>query len=279
MALNSAEVATFLQELNMQRYHHEFVKKMIVMSFTQGNLVEARDATTALFSQLTASDVLSRDDVQWGVTRLLAQLDDFKLDCPRCYELTTNLLSCMVADELLSSLFLRRCRLLRIGGITAVRVLDDIQRRTPEYSKRHLGTTEFKKELQTMILEYFHSGDEEEFGRCIREIAPLTEQQGGELVRKVMVFAMERSGTHCELALKLLVWLTRHEEIDTHVVCSGFKQMYALMPDLLLDVPDAHEMAQSFVVEAKKNALLEEDWWENTEQNDGLDPQPFDDSS
>lgn len=51
------------------------------------------------------------------------------------------------------------------------------------------------------------------------------------------------------------------------------------MPDLLLDVPDAHEMAQSFVVEAKKNALLEEDWWKNTEQNDGLDPQPFDDSS
>jgi len=141
-----------------------------------------------------------------------------------------------------------------------IKVLDDTQRRTPEYSKKYLGTAQFKREIQTMILEYFNSGDKEEFGRCIREIAPLQPEQNAELIRKIMVLAMERTGQMCEMALELLVWLYRHEELDGDAIESGFDDLYTRMPDLLLDVPDAHEMSRAFVVEAKKAKVLRQEW-------------------
>lgn len=259
--LNANEVNTFLQELKMQPYHHEFVKKAIIMSFSHKDSgPEAREATVALFEQLTASSVLSKDDLQWGITRLLAQLDDLALDNPHCVEQATEFFASMVAGELVSVPFLRRCRLLRIGGGTGLRVLDSVQRRTPEYCKRHLDVAHFKKELQTMILEFFNSGDEAEFGRCVRELAPLSEEKSAELIRKIMVLAMERSGQECEMALKLLVWLHRHEELNSAMIEKGFDDMYKKMDDLVLDVPDAVEMARSFVVEAKKAKVLRRGW-------------------
>merc|ERR1719446_1638959 len=161
----------------MKAYQHEFVKKAITLSFTQPNLDSSREVVLDLFSKLTANGTLSKDDLQWGVTRLLGQLDDLALDCPRAVDLAVEMCSGMVADELLSVPFLRRCRLLRIGGTTGLKVIDSTQRRTPEYSKRHLTTAEFKRELETMVLEYFNSSDEAEVGRCIRELSPLSTAQ------------------------------------------------------------------------------------------------------
>jgi len=269
VSLNVNEVQTFLQELNMQAYHHEFVKKAIIMSFSQKDSgPEAREATVAMFEQLTSAGVLSKDDLQWGLTRLLAQLDDQALDNPHCVDQATDFAASMVAGELVSVPFLRRCRLLRIGGTTGLRVLDSVQRKTPEYCKRHLDTSHFKRELQTMILEFFNSGDEAEFGRCVRELAPLSDEKSAELIRKIMVLAMERSGAECEMALKLLVWLHRHEELDSTMIEKGFDDMYSRMDDLTLDVPDAAEMAQSFVVEAKKAKLLRRSWPETEEEEE-----------
>lgn len=232
------------------------------MSFTQDDAEAARESVVELLSKLNTATVLSKDSLQWGVTRLLGQLDDLELDCPRVVDMATELLSCLVADELVSVPFLRRCRQLRIGGTTGVRVLNATMRRTPEYSKKHLGTSQFKTELQNMILEYFNSGDQAEFARCVCELAPLSNEQSSELVRKVMLFAMERSGAECELALQLLVHLCRQEEIDGDHVEGGFDELYERMPDVMLDVPDAREMALSFVVEAKKALILRDDWEE-----------------
>mmetsp|Transcript_147311 Transcript_147311/g.455710 ORF Transcript_147311/g.455710 Transcript_147311/m.455710 type:complete len:496 (-) Transcript_147311:96-1583(-) len=260
VAMNVTEVETFIRELNMRPYHHELVKKAITVSFAQASVDSGREAVLALFGQLSSNGLLSKDDLQWGVTRLLGQLDDLELDCPHCGELATQFLASMVADELVSVPFLRRCRLLRIGGVAGLHVLDGAQRRTPEYSKKHLGTDQFKREIHTMILEYFNSGDDAEFGRCVRELAPLSQEQSAELTRKVMVFAIERSGHECEMALRLLVWLSRHEELDNEALVQGFNDLYARMPDLKLDVPDAEDMARAFVVEAKKAKILHEEW-------------------
>lgn len=260
VSLTTDEVGTFLRELKMKPFHHEFVKKAITLSFSQSPAEAGRESVLTLLSQLTASEILTKDDLQWGVTRLLGQLDDLALDCPHCTELAIDLLACLVENELVSVPFLRRCRLLRIGGATGLLVLDGTQRRTPEYSKKHLGTTQFKREIQTMIIEYFNSGDEAEFGRCVRELTPLAPEQSAELIRKVMVLAMERSGSECEMALRLLVWLHRNEELDSEAMERGFDDLYSRMPDILLDVPDAEDMARAFVVEAKKAKTLRAEW-------------------
>mmetsp|Transcript_50158 Transcript_50158/g.135004 ORF Transcript_50158/g.135004 Transcript_50158/m.135004 type:complete len:480 (+) Transcript_50158:124-1563(+) len=266
VALNTDEVATCLEELGSGRYHYEIVKKAVTLSFSQTDEEAARGAVVTLLSELSSRGLLTKDDLQWGVTRVLGQLDDLELDCPRCPDLTVELLSRLVSDELVSVPFLRWCRCLRIGGATGLKVLDDTQRRTPEYSKKYMGTAQFKREIQTMILEYFNSGDKEEFGRCVREIAPLQPEQNAELIRKIMVLAMERTGQMCEMALELLVWLCRHEELDEDALERGFDDLYTRMPDLLLDVPDAHEMSRAFVVEAKKAKVLRREWPDPAEE-------------
>lgn len=263
---NDEEVVTFLKELDLAAYHHEFVKKAITSSFSQGNTDSAREAVISLLTKLTTSGLLATDDLHWGITRLLGQLDDLELDCPRCLELATEFCIAALADGLVSAPFLRRCRCLRIGGATGLQVLDVVQRRKPEYAKKQLCETRFKQEVQAMILEYFNSGDEVEFGRCIRELQPLTKEQSSEIVRKVMVFAIERSGAECEKALKLLVWLCRHEELDPHSLELGFDDLYLRMPDVKLDVPDAEEMARTFIVEAQKAKILRASWPEPEEQ-------------
>lgn len=259
-SLNVDNLEHRLREAGQRQYRHEFVKRAITKSYSQHDPAAARDAILTAFQHLTAAGELTKDDLQWGITRLLGQLSDLELDCPRASELSIEVLACMVADELVSVPFLRRCRILRIGGHDSLQVLDAAQRRTPEYSKKEMGTLQFKREIHTMILEYFNSSDKSEFGRCVGDLAPLGSERGAELVRKIMHLAMERSGAECEKALKLLVWLSRNEEVSEDILELGFSELYSRMGDVLLDVPDATEMAQSFVVEAKKAGILRSEW-------------------
>mmetsp|Transcript_21774 Transcript_21774/g.49559 ORF Transcript_21774/g.49559 Transcript_21774/m.49559 type:complete len:530 (+) Transcript_21774:76-1665(+) len=261
VALNDEEVEIFLRELDMADYHHEFVKKAAAQSFSASQVGTARGAIVKLFTHLSNNGCLTKDDLQWGVTRLLGQLDDLALDCPHAMDFAEELLCAMVSDELVSIPFLRRCSLLRIGGSSGLQVLKQTQRRTPrEHSKRYLDTPQFKKELQTMIEEYFNAGDVAEFIQCVRDLAPWSEAQSAELVRKLMTYGMEQSGTECEMALQLLIKLYHSEEVSLRAVERGFDELYARMPDLVLDVPDAREMARTFVTEAQLAELLRSDW-------------------
>lgn len=260
VTLNTDEVTSRLGEQGMQSYHHEFVKKAIIVSFSQPKAADGREALEAMLQSLVAADTLTKDDLQWGVTRLLGQMEDLGLDIPRVEELTVELLTAFVADELVSAPFLRRCRMLRIGGPFGLQVLDKVRRGSPEFFKKHLGTAKFKQEVQEMIQEFFNSGDEAEFGRCVSDLAPFTEERSAELIRKVMTMAMELSGTACEQALRLLIWLCRHEEISSEELERGFDDLHRRMPDILLDVPDAEDMARAFVVEAKKAKVLRQTW-------------------
>mmetsp|Transcript_141914 Transcript_141914/g.257897 ORF Transcript_141914/g.257897 Transcript_141914/m.257897 type:complete len:253 (-) Transcript_141914:41-799(-) len=127
-------------------------------------------------------------------------------------------------------------------------------------TKRHLNTAQFKREVQDTILEFFNSGDKAEVGRCVRDLQPLSPNRGAEIIRKIMVLAMERSGTECEQSFKLIVYLWRQEDLETRAVEGGFEEMYLRMNDIILDIPDARDMAWSFVVEAKKEGMLPADW-------------------
>lgn len=261
VALHAEEVGQQLQDLGMRPYQHEFVKKAIILSFSQPP-ESGKDQVVGLLKHLYTGGVLSRDDVHWGVTRILGTVEDLALDYPQVANSLTDIFVDLLSEGLISVPFLRRCRQLRLGDSSGLKVLESVQRRTPEICKRNLGTAAFKKEVKAMILEYFNAGDLAEFGRCIRDMSPLEPEQGAELIRKIMVFAMERTGEECEKSLKLLVWIVRNEELDEKTIELGFDDMYANMADILLDVPDAQEMARTFVVQAKQMEILRESWAE-----------------
>merc|ERR1712151_281605 len=150
--------------------------------------------------------------------------------------------------------------MLRMGGVHGRQVLEEVEKKFPEFARRGLGEKDFKAELRQTILEYFDSNDKDEVRRVVQELQPLGDERAGELVRKLCIFAMERSGYECELAIELLASLRKDEEIDCTQLSQGFDQIYARMDDLILDVPDAPEMLQSFVVQARQKQLLPAGW-------------------
>ena len=61
VALEVSDVQTFLCELDMTMFHHEFAKKAITLSFAQANPEPARESVIQLFNHLTSVNVLSKD--------------------------------------------------------------------------------------------------------------------------------------------------------------------------------------------------------------------------
>eukprot|EP00401_Gymnodinium_catenatum_P015268 CAMPEP_0117510034 /NCGR_PEP_ID=MMETSP0784-20121206/27782_1 /TAXON_ID=39447 /ORGANISM="" /LENGTH=480 /DNA_ID=CAMNT_0005305659 /DNA_START=99 /DNA_END=1541 /DNA_ORIENTATION=+ len=264
VAKSVEEVRISAQEKGMWEYRHEFVKKAILVAFDRAaadvRVDGSLDATIVLLAHLHRCETLSKDDIYWGTIRMLGTIEDVMLDCPTAPDLATDFLCAAVVEELISVPFLKRCRLLRTGGPSAKSVLEEVERKFPEYTRAHIGEQDFKAELRQTILEYFDANDKDEVRKVVQEMQPLGDERAGELVRKVCVFAMERSGEECDLALNLLEFLHKHEEIESLQLAAGFEQIYERMDDLILDVPDALEMVESFVRQARQRQLLPKGW-------------------
>eukprot|EP00971_Amphidinium_carterae_P244288 4850444-Amphidinium_carterae.1 len=54
------------------------------------------------------------------------------------------------------------------------------------------------------------------FARTVSDSISLIKAQSAELVRKLMTYGMEQSGTECEMALQLLIKLYHSEERSRH---------------------------------------------------------------
>lgn len=238
-----SSVTYFLKELHQPDFHHEFVKKAICMAFDTSKDPEA---IFSFIYELYMGNHIDLDAVQWGIIRVLGALEDLKLDFPRAPEFLTGLLVHFVKNDVLSAVFLKRCRLLRIGQASALQTLQAIEKKMPDYFKKYLGMADTKYELKVMILEYFDSGDKVEVAHLIREM-DLSPRIAGEVVRKIMMYSMERSGVECEDAVALLNHLVNVEqELSRDAIAEGFRQLYHGLDDFCLDVPDAREMTEVF---------------------------------
>jgi len=87
------EAALCVKELNAPHFHHELVKRGVVIAMeedgvkisanTDSDVVDASiDAIAALFAFLVKNAIVSESQVRKGVSRLWTVLDDLKLDVP-----------------------------------------------------------------------------------------------------------------------------------------------------------------------------------------------------
>lgn len=253
-------VRLFLKHTHQPQLYHLFVKKTLIWSLESVFGVEKGEEYSSACSLLCDlhKNILSIDDLQAGFIGILGCLDDLVIDFPNLQELATDLICKCVWMDLCSAPFLHRCLALRIGGALGVSVLSQVERKLPEFT-RSLGTTHFKEELRKMILEYFDSQDEHEVKLIIQELK-LTDDMSSEFIRKLFNFAMERSVDDCKLALNLLSYLVRHEEITLNQVESGFWGLYERLDDISLDVPRALDLIQTIEKQAKRSKLIDGNW-------------------
>ena len=94
-----------------------------------------------------------------------------------------------------------------------------------------------------------------EFLRILSEWE-LDRLRGGEIVRKLMVAAMDRSGSDCYLVVELLTRAEVESALSKHDVREGLAQIQERIADLKLDIPEVSEMVQSFQSQFRTKKLL-----------------------
>ncbi len=76
------EAALCVRELNVNHFHHELVKRGVVIAMEQPVNEEALDAMAALFTFLVKNAIVSEYQVIKGISRLYTLLPDLTLDVP-----------------------------------------------------------------------------------------------------------------------------------------------------------------------------------------------------
>jgi len=269
------EVQLFLSE-HPKHFHHEFVKLLLKSSFDRSDW--EREMVSKTFSECFGSS-LSPDAVLLGFSRLLASLDDLALDCPDASVYFSKFVVRAVIDEVLPPIFVKHQKRLNIGGVAGRAALEKAQgwlkqkkghMLSQQFRKIWTGTDphrqearDFKKEMRTTIFEFFDNCDIDEALQCFNQM-DLSPDQATEGVRKVMIFAMERSAKDCDLAMMLLDRLKEAGEITDDNLHAGFDQTYRSLADLSIDVPDAEVQLHKFKLQAIEKGLLSSDYEDPT---------------
>eukprot|EP01053_Blabericola_migrator_P000891 Blabericola_migrator_1__890@NODE_1219_length_5069_cov_344_036985_g827_i0_p2_GENE_NODE_1219_length_5069_cov_344_036985_g827_i0NODE_1219_length_5069_cov_344_036985_g827_i0_p2_ORF_typecomplete_len558_score106_94MA3/PF02847_17/0_013MA3/PF02847_17/2_4e07MA3/PF02847_17/2_5e06Fboxlike_2/PF13013_6/4_8e02Fboxlike_2/PF13013_6/1_4e03Fboxlike_2/PF13013_6/7_3_NODE_1219_length_5069_cov_344_036985_g827_i01451674 len=256
-----------------QKLRHEFVRRLICTSLGQTNV--QREMVSKVLSDLygTEDDDLSPDDIQLGVLRTLAYVQDLSLDVPSASEMLSSFIVRMAVDDILPPAFVSDFLRLRLGDNLGVATLRRAFRWMTDSARHHLlserfkkvwtGTDqyrpeveEFKRELRNMIFDYFDHADVAKTVTLFNNL-DMSPDQEVESVRKLIAFALERQKEEWALALGLLVTLRDEREVDIESIVKGFIQTKEKLSDISIDCPTAQEILETyFIPEAKRLDLL-----------------------
>jgi len=238
------EVKQFLAEQDLPQFHLEFVRLVMQLGIQEHvNSKQDIDNGINLLGDLLDQNVIQDDDLNWGLLRFLGSAEDMQIDNPKFQPKASELIGQLLSNDLISSAFVHRCRLLRIGGAVGLEILTKVGRDFPEHYRKAARGRDFKREVRIMLLEFYDSKDAGETKRILQELS-MTEAMRAEFVRKVIYFGLESSVEDGEEGMKLLSFLMKHEELKEEDVKRGFEELEAMLPDLKLDLPQLGEQYQ-----------------------------------
>lgn len=258
---SAADFAAWLRRARRADFHHEVVvaASLLAVDAPPGAAEELRKAVFSMVAQLQEERLLTDADMQFGFSRLLGMAGELARGSGDSKEAVVGLLRCAVERELLPAEFLKCARRLRFGGPLGVQTVRQAQRQTPAHSRRVWGSGDARHiqiEIEEAILEYFDSGSAEELGRIVEELH-LSGKELVRFVRKLLVLGMEHDQTDRALdaVSELLGFFWTPEEVR-----AAFDQLRDLVPDLVLDLPNCQEYAQSLVLTACRRGILEDSY-------------------
>eukprot|EP00271_Cylindrocystis_brebissonii_P021137 TRINITY_DN7402_c0_g1_i1.p1 TRINITY_DN7402_c0_g1~~TRINITY_DN7402_c0_g1_i1.p1 ORF type:complete len:735 (-),score=154.20 TRINITY_DN7402_c0_g1_i1:1631-3835(-) len=251
-----ATVAADLAELGAPGYHHYFVKKLISMSLDHHD--REKEMAASLLSALFG-DVIKAGQMSKGFLRLLEGVEDLTLDCPDAVEVLALFVARAVVDDILPPAFVARTKKALAEGSKGAEVchLAEVNLATPLHAERlervwggrEMGTVEGAKEkIKRLLKEFVASGDAAEACRCIRDLnLPFFHH---EVVKKALTAAMEEKETEEGRILSLLREAAEEGLISSNQMVKGFSRLHDALDDLVLDIPNARELLQTYVQRA-----------------------------
>lgn len=227
------EACRCIKDLNVPFFHHEIVKRTIIMAMENQ---QARRRLLDLMKKAADEGLINSSQISKGFGRIIDIIDDLALDIPNANRMLQSLISEAASDGWLCASSLRPLPLQ-----PGKQVVGD------------LAAKAFKLKAQSIIQEYFLSGDILEVSHCLEsESCSSLAGLNALFVKKLITLAMDRKNREKEMASVLLSSLC----FPTDDVVSGFVMLIESADDTALDNPVVVEDLAMFLARAQVDEVL-----------------------
>ncbi|KAD6119472.1 hypothetical protein E3N88_10743 [Mikania micrantha] len=220
------EAIRCINDLKVPFFHHEIVKRAIVMA------MERKKAEGKLLDLLkTASEecLINSSQISKGFTRIIDMIDDLSLDIPNAKELLQSLIAKAASEGWLCASSLKQV------SFSEKKLVEESIVRA------------FKAKAHAIIQEYFLTGDVLEVNSCLESenLSSIPELKAV-FVKRLIMLAMDRKKREKEMASVLLSSLY----FPADDVVTGFSMLIESADDIALDIPVAVEDLAMFLARA-----------------------------
>ncbi|KAJ4786608.1 Programmed cell death protein 4 [Rhynchospora pubera] len=241
--------------LHTPEYNPIFIKRLVTVAMDRKNKI--REMASFLLSALSM-EIFTTEDVMTGFAMLLDSIDDTALDILDASDKLAMFLARAVRDDVLAPVHLELLNEKYKESSTASKTIAHARNLafSPHAGERLErcwgGSSDFLKDIKEKIVklleEYQCTGDLGEACRGIRDIGmPFFNH---EVVKKGLIMAMEKKS---DRILDLLQECYDQGVISVTQLTEGFGRVRDVMDDLVLDIPKAAEIFNSYVEHAKKH--------------------------
>nr|WDD38978.1 MA3 domain-containing translation regulatory factor 2 [Fagopyrum tataricum] len=200
------EASRCIKDLHVPFFHHEIVKQAILMAMEKR---KAEGRVLDLLKMCEEEGLINSSQMTKGFSRLIDNIDDLCLDIPN-------------AREILQSLITKAAS----GGWLHASSLKSL-------TKRDIDVKLMKSKVESIIQEYFLSGDVLEVCNSLESLNGASSELNGVFVKRLINLAMDRRKREKEMASMLLSSLC----LPADDVVIGFMMLIEFADDIALDNP------------------------------------------
>ncbi|XP_073310692.1 MA3 DOMAIN-CONTAINING TRANSLATION REGULATORY FACTOR 1-like [Primulina huaijiensis] len=224
---DTPEACRCIRELGVSFFHHEVVKRALVLAM---EIQTAEPLILKLLKEAADEGLISSSQMVKGITRIVESLDDLALDVPSAKNFFQTIVPQAISDGWLDASYLKS------SGEDG---------KQPDEVDENLKC--YKKEVVTIIHEYFLSDDIPELIRSLEDLG--MSKYNPIFLKKLITLAMDRKNREKEMASVLLSVL--HIEIfSTEDIVNGFVMLLESAEDTALDILDASNELAFFLARA-----------------------------
>lgn len=222
-----------INDLKVPFFHHEIVKRAVTMAMERR---QAEGRLLDLLKEASEEGLINASQITKGFGRIIDTVDDLSLDIPNARRILQSLISKAASEGWLCASSLKSLSLQ-----PGKRLLEDTD------------TKLFKMKAQSIIQEYFLSGDILEVSSCLEsEKKTSSNEVNAIFVKRLITLAMDRKNREKEMASVLLSSLF----FPVDDVVNGFVMLIESADDTALDNPVVVEDLAMFLARAVVDEVL-----------------------
>ncbi|KAJ6412443.1 hypothetical protein OIU84_005487 [Salix udensis] len=221
------EACRCIKDLKVPFFHHEIVKRTLIMAMERK---QAEGRLLDLLKEASEEGLINSSQTSKGFGRMIDSVDDLSLDIPNAGRILQSLISKAASEGWLSA--------------SSLKSLVPTPRKG---SLQDDSAKIFKLKAQSIIQEYFLSGDISEVGSCLgSENNAFSAELNAIFIKRLITLAMDRKNREKEMASVLLSSLCFPS--DDAVI--GFIMLIESADDTALDNPVVVEDLAMFLARA-----------------------------